>query len=250
MKNALSSIFVIAVILLGTLIGCSKENEEKQVSEELKHLEVEIVADEKIELNKEVEIACLVTYGDEKVTDADEVKFEIWKQGEEKHEMITGEHQGDGKYAVTKTFTEAEKYSVVAHVTARSMHNMPKKEIMVGQVQENQAVHETTNKQTHHSHPHANVIAELQQTQPFVAGENTELTASVTFDHEPLTEANVKFEIWKDNEKKHEFIEATELGKGQYKANYQFSQPGLYHVNIHVEKGEIHEHQLEKIDVR
>ncbi len=32
----------------------------------------------------------------EKVTDADDVKFEIWKDGDEKHEMLNGKHKGKG----------------------------------------------------------------------------------------------------------------------------------------------------------
>ena len=36
----------------------------------------------------------------EKVTDADDVKFEIWKAGDEKHEMLEGKHKGKGVYAV------------------------------------------------------------------------------------------------------------------------------------------------------
>ena len=38
--------------------------------------------------------------GKEKVTDADDVKFEIWKDGDEKHEMLDGKHKGKGVYAV------------------------------------------------------------------------------------------------------------------------------------------------------
>ncbi|GMB08691.1 YtkA-like protein [Thermolongibacillus altinsuensis] len=115
-------------LLIVFLAGCASQNETE---EELPFLDVKIVADEKVPLNKEVEIACLVTYGNEKVTDADEVKFEVWKNGTENHEMIEGKHAGGGKYVIRKTFTEAGTYSIVAHVTARSMHNMPKVEVTV-----------------------------------------------------------------------------------------------------------------------
>jgi hypothetical protein len=115
-------------MLIVILAGCTSQ---KETEEELPFLDVKMVTEEKLPLNKEVEIACLVTYGDEKVTDADEVKFEIWKNGTEDHEMLEGKHTGGGKYVIHKTFMEAGTYSIVAHVTARNMHNMPKVEVTV-----------------------------------------------------------------------------------------------------------------------
>ena len=83
-------------------------------------------------VNEEVVNEALVTQGDEEVKDANEVKFEIWKSGQEEHKKIIGKHQGNGIYSITKTFQEEGDYSIIAHVTARDMHNMPKKDIIVG----------------------------------------------------------------------------------------------------------------------
>lgn len=47
------------------------------------------------------------------------------------HEKVLGEHLGNGVYVVTTTFQEAGNYFVIAHVTARDMHNMPKMEFTV-----------------------------------------------------------------------------------------------------------------------
>jgi hypothetical protein len=120
-------LFLFGMLIL-FLAGCTSQKESQ---EELAFLDVKIATEEKLPLNKEVEIACVVTYGNEKVTDADEVKFEIWKNGTEDHEMIVGKHAGEGKYVIQKTFTKAGTYSIVAHVTARNMHNMPKVEVTV-----------------------------------------------------------------------------------------------------------------------
>ncbi|MDF0728383.1 FixH family protein [Cytobacillus sp. S13-E01] len=111
------------------LIGCSGE---VQNTGEVHFIEVEIQTPEKIEPNEEIEISAFVTQGEEEVNDANEVKFEIWKNGQEDHEMVEGNHKGEGIYSITKTFDKDGIYSVVAHVTARDMHSMPKKEFVVG----------------------------------------------------------------------------------------------------------------------
>jgi hypothetical protein len=254
-KNFLTALVLIVVI--GILSSCAQKNEESEEAEELAFLDVKIQTEEKIELNKETEIACFVTYGKEKVTDADEVKFEIWKNGEEDHEMLLGEHRGEGKYSVKKTFTEPGTYSIVAHVTARSMHNMPKKEITVG---ENQATNSENNSKdnnehqsehhNHHGHHHSHVMIALQNEQTYQINTDIALSANVQLDQQPLSEAQVKFEIWKENAEKHEFIDAKEEGNGEYKVVKKFTEPGNYFVKIHVQKGDIHEHQVEKIVVQ
>ncbi|MBA2872739.1 hypothetical protein HNQ85_003051 [Anoxybacillus calidus] len=245
---------LVLMIIIGILSSCAQKNEENEEAEELAFLDVKIQTEEKIELNKETEIACLVTYGKEKVTDADEVKFEIWKNGEENHEMLLGEHRGEGKYSVKKTFTEPGTYSIVAHVTARSMHNMPKKEITVGENQtansENRSKDKNEHEGEHHGHHHSHVMIAFRNEQTYQINTDIALIANVQTDHQPLSEAQVKFEVWKENAQKHEFIDAKEGGNGEYKAVKKFTEPGIYFVKIHVQKGDIHEHQVEKIVVQ
>ncbi|MBW7651169.1 FixH family protein [Anoxybacillus sp. ST4] len=121
-KWSLLFLFILLVVA-----GCANNTEE----EELAYLDVKMAVEEKLPANQEVELACLVTYGDEKVTDASEVKFEVWKHGTEDRQMIEGEHVGDGKYVARYTFAAKGTYSVVAHVTAKNMHNMPKIDVVV-----------------------------------------------------------------------------------------------------------------------
>lgn len=113
--------------MLLVVAGCANHTEE----EELAYLDVKMAVEEKLPANQEVELACLVTYGDEKVTEASEVKFEVWKHGTEDRQMIEGKHVGDGKYVARYTFAAKGTYSVVAHVTAKNMHNMPKIDVVV-----------------------------------------------------------------------------------------------------------------------
>ncbi|MED0685995.1 FixH family protein [Anoxybacillus ayderensis] len=119
--------FLLFSFMLLVVAGCANKAEE----EELAYLDVKMAVEEKLPANQEVELACLVTYGDEKVTDASEVKFEVWKHGTEDRQMIEGKHVGDGKYVARYTFAAKGTYSVVAHVTAKNMHNMPKIDVVV-----------------------------------------------------------------------------------------------------------------------
>jgi hypothetical protein len=124
----MKKVLFLTLCVLFVLAGCSKE----QTSEELpEFVEVFIQIPENINVNEEVVIEARVTQGDEKVEDAKKVEFEIWKSDQETYEKVLGEHQGDGIYSISKTFSDEGDYFVIAHVTARDMHNMPKKEFKV-----------------------------------------------------------------------------------------------------------------------
>ena len=114
-------------------IACSQQ----EVEEEPQFLDVQLTtSSEKAEVNEEIVFEAKVTYGEEEVEDADEVKFEIWRANAEEHEKIVVEHSENGIYRLTRAFEEQGTYYVISHVTARSMHNMPKKEFIVGEPSE------------------------------------------------------------------------------------------------------------------
>lgn len=81
----------------------------------------------------EAAIKAKVTQGGEPVDDADEVLFEIWPEGADEfaHEEIEGTLEGEGVYAIRYSFPSSGTYYVVAHVTARTFHVMPKIELKV-----------------------------------------------------------------------------------------------------------------------
>lgn len=133
-------LFLLGFIVM-LLAACNSANDndkqsgEKKEDQELKQLQVEILTGEDaFEPGDEGKIEIQVTYGDEPVHDADEVLFEIWKHGDEEHDKIEGTHEKDGKYYVTYQFEEGVYY-VVPHVTARGLHNMPKRMFLVGDVE-------------------------------------------------------------------------------------------------------------------
>lgn len=138
----MKKVFFTAIALL-LLVACGSTNDNEQqapnLDEEqaLKELYVEVLtAEDAFEPGVEGIIEIEVTEGDDPVSDADEVLFEIWEHGQqEDSEKIEGELEGDGKYFLTYTFEEAGIYYVVPHVTARGKHTMPKQEFNVGGVE-------------------------------------------------------------------------------------------------------------------
>lgn len=131
MKKTLLFFAFVLIVVFST--ACSQESKE----EEPQLLEVDLtISPEKAEVNEPVIFEAKVTYGEEIVTDAEDVKFEIWRANDEKHEKIVVKHAEDGIYRLEKSFTEEGTYYIYSHVTARNMHNMPKKEFVIGQPSE------------------------------------------------------------------------------------------------------------------
>ncbi|MFT4417258.1 FixH family protein [Fredinandcohnia humi] len=250
-------IFLLIGIFIG-LVGCNtttEKNGEEPI--ELIPIAVEVeINPTTVTLEEEVTIEATVTQGDEAVEDADEVKFEIKEKGVDESEFLEGAHQADGVYSIKKTFEKDGIYEITAHVTARSMHNMPTIEVTVGNpnVDEEQSTNTDTTEGSHsHEHGHhgnGQVSIELQVDEEYTKGVESTLTALLEEVDVPLTHANVRFEIWKDQAEKHEFIDATEVEDGVYEKSYTFTETGKYHIQIHVEKGDIHEHLSKTVTVK
>ncbi|KAA0546622.1 hypothetical protein FZW96_15405 [Bacillus sp. BGMRC 2118] len=121
------------LLVVGILAGCSgeKEGHESGHTSAPMMIEVEILTPENVTADEEIKLSAEVTQGDETVEDANEVMFEVRASGQDKGEMIDAPHEGDGIYTAEKTFENEGTYIVIAHVTARDMHNMPSKEIVV-----------------------------------------------------------------------------------------------------------------------
>ncbi len=232
------------VILFSILLlaACSMEKESGKNENKLP-LEVTIQTPETIHSHEEVTLKALVTQGDEKVTDANDVVFEVWQSGQNDREMLSAEHQGDGIYSAKKSFSEDGQYFVVAHVTARNMHQMPTKQVIAG-TPENTAVFQED------EHPHSHVSINLETGGVLKENEEAELTATILQEGQPLTEANVSFEIWQDDQEESEYIDASESSSGEYQASKSFSKSGSYNIKVHVTKDQIHEHQLSQLTVK
>ncbi|WP_144553700.1 FixH family protein [Peribacillus simplex] len=127
----------IVLLMLVTLIiaGCTNEQEVRNDEDIPELIEVTLEIDSPtIKTNEEIMIKAKITQGKEMVKDANEVTFEIWRDGqtEKEHEKFEGKiDQKEGVYFINKTFNEPGLYYVITHVTARNMHTMPKLELEV-----------------------------------------------------------------------------------------------------------------------
>lgn len=129
-------LFVI-VVLISLFAACGSSDEiQPNEDEELAVLEVDFQLPESADVGETVTLEATVTYGDELVTDADQVDFEYWLEDDEENSTtIESTNHEDGTYSAEVTFEEEGVYSIYAHTTARDMHTMPLKQIAVGDVE-------------------------------------------------------------------------------------------------------------------
>jgi hypothetical protein len=256
---------LIALILFGGIVaGCSNEKENTQQNEDkpsLEFVEVSIQTPEQINLNEEIHIQAVVTQGTDLVDDANEVKFELWKVGQEEHEKIEAQNDGKGVYSIKKTFSDNGQYAVIAHVTARSMHSMPKKEFTVGTPEEEvtheeheseddaATGHDDSQHGDDHGHHDSSIVFDFNQDQAFTVNKEVILKTSLTYENAPLSGAKVRYEIIPSDDSKI-WLDANENGEATYVAPITFKNAGTYHIQIHVNKDEIHEHKVIMIDVK
>ncbi|WP_077619163.1 FixH family protein [Bacillus sinesaloumensis] len=252
MKRIVLFLFMAMLLIV---VACNNETDTENTNSnmtELTPLEVDLIIEpDKINPGEEVTFRAKVTQGEEAVEDADEVSFEIKEKGTEESEFLDGVHTSDGEYTVVKSFEVDGIYYVTAHVTARSMHTMPKVEIEIGNpdVSEESEADEVDESHEHHgsNHHHGNgqVTIDFPLEPEYSKGKQSTLLVSFEESEAPLTDARVRFEVWLEGNDKHEFLDANETDSGVYKAAHTFAEEGTYHVQVHIEKDEIHEH-LEK----
>ncbi|MBM6629845.1 FixH family protein [Mammaliicoccus vitulinus] len=132
-------ISILTVLMISVLAACGndkKEDEhnhsEHKSSDKPQALEVALNVPKEAKSGEEVELSAEVKLGDEKVKDADEVMFEIVKDGDKaSSEMKKVKENKEGVYTLKYKFKEAGKYNVTSHVTARDQHTMPNQNINI-----------------------------------------------------------------------------------------------------------------------
>ncbi|MGE8207362.1 FixH family protein [Heyndrickxia sp. NPDC080065] len=126
----MKKILLFLLIILGVFLSaCSNDKNE---SKEFKMLEVKFLVPKTAKIKELVELKAIVTYGDEKVKDANEVSFEYWEKGNRnKSTMVEAKNNKDGTYTANVSFDHAGAYEMYAHTTARDLHMMPKKSIEI-----------------------------------------------------------------------------------------------------------------------
>lgn len=124
-----------SVVLL--LAGCSSnddphanhKNHGGDSAEQMTIPEVKMTFDPaEVTAGTETTLDAHLTLNGKGLTDADDVKFEIWQEGQKdsEHEMVEVKHAKDGHYKLKKTFAKAGQWYVTYHIEAEGLHVMDK----------------------------------------------------------------------------------------------------------------------------
>ncbi|MEH7480436.1 FixH family protein [Neobacillus drentensis] len=123
-------VFFVTVLCLSIVISCSNKKEQADNLPQMVEVELSINPDPG-KMNQPISFEAKVTQGNDQVKDA-EVIFEIWRAKDDKHEKVEIKHAEKGIYRLERSFSQEGTYYIISHVTARDMHNMPKKEFTIG----------------------------------------------------------------------------------------------------------------------
>lgn len=239
MRKIISVLSLLMLVLIVT--ACGDDD-----GDELHILEVDFIVPESVEVNEAMELKAVVTYGDDYVTDADEVVFEVWEKNDRDNgEMIDAHSHEDGTYTAEVTFDHDGIFEMYAHTTARDMHTMPKKEVIVGEGGEYDDGDDETVFHTEGFELH---FVELEKP---TIDEAYDLVTHIQINEDPLEEAEVRYEIWNDAMgDDREWIDAEETVAGEYEAEFTFDEATTYYLQIHVEDDEdLHEHSEYEIEI-
>lgn len=246
-------ILFLTILTLTLLVACGNDDsnadkEKKSNEEELLALEVDLETPEKTEVDEKANLNATVSYGDEKVTDADEVEYETWEKGaKDDSEMIEAKNNKDGTYSLDKKFDKDGEYEVQVHVTARDQHTMPKATIQVGKG----GSKEQTDSDNEQHHKTEEFSMHFMETKDIKSNDTEKLMVHLELKNKPFKDSKVRYEIVRDNEKKSEWIDANENKPGEYTGEFKFAEKGTYKITIHVEdEKDLHEHEEHEIKVK
>lgn len=238
------------IIGLGMLAACGKEVDDGAAVEVLP-LEVDLTVTEQADVGDKVKMEALVTYGDEKVSGADKVVYEVWEEGKKDDSvMIDSVNEKDGTYTAETSFDHDGLFHIQVHVDAKNLHTMPVKQVTIGEGAHAESGHGAGEE---HDHGHAEGFSlHFVKPEQAAASEETELMTHLQIDGQPLEKAEVRYEVSSDVlGDKHLWIDAAETEAGEYVAVYPFEEAGMYTVKIHVKNAEgLHEHEEFTIEVK
>ncbi|WP_045926400.1 FixH family protein [Bacillus siamensis] len=114
------------------LSSCGGNADKTSADEDPKALEVKLTGPVTAEPHEKAEYKAEVFYGGKRVTDADEVMFEVWKEGKKGSGKTSKAKEEKGAYYLRTEFDKEGVYTVQSHVTAKQQHNMPTVKVRVG----------------------------------------------------------------------------------------------------------------------
>ncbi|WP_404353712.1 FixH family protein [Exiguobacterium aurantiacum] len=235
---------LVGLFVLGAC-GTDEATKSAETAPSMEPVEAELNVPATADKDEAITLAVRVTQDGKAVDDADEIKFEVWKNGaKEESETTEAALTEDGVYEAETTFSDEAVYTVQVHVTARSMHTMPTTNVTVGHPE---TAAEAEAEEDHHHHAGAEIVLEPKQA---IANEAQPFTVNVEVDHEALAGADVQLEVFQDGADKHEWVKLEEA-EGGYAGEHTFPEAGTYNVQVHVTKGhDIHEHIMETVEVK
>ncbi|MFC4386914.1 FixH family protein [Gracilibacillus marinus] len=247
----MKKLFIISLVLFFITACGNEQNNEHAEQEEIKGLKTEFELPESADVNQTIELKATVYYGEDLVTDADEVNFEYWNtEDSESTTTVESTNHNDGTYTTEVTFDEPGTYEIYAHTTAHELHAMPKKSITIEGEATKEHEHSVQHDEEEEHHHNENLIINMQPIETPQIEKNVSIAVTLTLNEEPLTEARVRYEIFNETEEVHEWIDAKEEENGMYTADHTFTQHGKYTIVTHVnnESG-LHEHSETEIEV-
>ncbi|TWI57223.1 FixH family protein [Halalkalibacter nanhaiisediminis] len=242
--------WLISTVATCMVLAACGQNEEEQgtaMVDELTPIEVELDVPEKAEIGEVVTFSSTVTQGDDLVDDANEVVYEVWLEGQkEESEMIEAKDQEGNIYLLNHTFEEEGLYHVQTHVTARGLHRMPTAQIQVGEVVQKEEPHEegahknedepTHEKEQEHAHEHQADVEVTTEVQ------DDRLVIQIALENSAYTGGNVTLEMWQGNEEERKWLDANEVGDGEYEIRNVEELSGVYSAIVHIQDKQVHEH--------
>ncbi|WP_307847738.1 FixH family protein [Metabacillus bambusae] len=137
MRKYICISFILHVSLL--LSACSLDQDVANLYKEEIPLEVEIILPQSFSDNKQETIEATLTQDGKRITEADFVHFEIWKQdGSLKYEMEEAVEEGNGMYSITKKFDRNGLYYIKVHAGNNGSVIIPQKQFIVGELSESE----------------------------------------------------------------------------------------------------------------
>ncbi|GAX91552.1 hypothetical protein EFBL_3242 [Effusibacillus lacus] len=97
------------------------------------------------------------------------------------------------------------------------------------------------NKEQPRTAPQKLTIQFVTDPKEIQVGQETKLIATVAKGAEPVKDADVEMEIWRDGEEQHQKLKAAPDNKGGYVTKQTFAAAGSYHATIHTTTSEIHQ---------
>ncbi|TSB45323.1 FixH family protein [Alkalicoccobacillus porphyridii] len=136
MKKGLIVFSIVALFMIASCAMGQNQSDQQQ-ADTVEILQADLSAPTETALFDPVKLSVRLTYGSEVVTDASEVDFEIWRNGDRDSGIITAAEETDsGVYTLETSFEEDGIYHVQANVTAAGSQVMPTQRIIAGDVSE------------------------------------------------------------------------------------------------------------------